>query len=332
MAELNSLTPPFKIRILGKKAKLAARARHVSALKDDSAQAAATTKEKAHKQSLKVSSKGPKRAWGTQIFTLFMVAALVWGWWHRNQYIEAEQGVGYYLGIVGGVSMLALLLYPLRKRIPFLRLMGSTVFWFKTHMALGVLGPVLILYHANFGLGSMNANVALWSMLTVAGSGIIGRFFYTKIHRGLYGKQAEIRSLKEDADGFKDSLPHQIKTEAILSSMERIEESAFAKSRGMWGAAAKAIVMGWLAERLRGKLRRSLTYSLRLAKKQHDHKAVVKAKANLALARDYCDCLKQAAALEFYERLFAAWHVLHLPLFFMLILTAILHVIAVHQY
>jgi hypothetical protein len=30
--------------------------------------------------------------------------------------------------------------------------------------------------------------------------------------------------------------------------------------------------------------------------------------------------------------MFAAWHVLHMPLFFLLVLTAILHAIAVHLY
>jgi len=33
-----------------------------------------------------------------------------------------------------------------------------------------------------------------------------------------------------------------------------------------------------------------------------------------------------------YERLFGLWHVLHLPLFFMLIISGIVHVIAVHMY
>jgi len=42
--------------------------------------------------------------------------------------------------------------------------------------------------------------------------------------------------------------------------------------------------------------------------------------------------VRKAAAFAFYERLFALWHVLHLPLFILLVLTAIIHVVAVHFY
>ncbi len=42
--------------------------------------------------------------------------------------------------------------------------------------------------------------------------------------------------------------------------------------------------------------------------------------------------VRKAAAFAFYERLFALWHVLHLPLFILLILAAIIHVVAVHFY
>jgi hypothetical protein len=38
------------------------------------------------------------------------------------------------------------------------------------------------------------------------------------------------------------------------------------------------------------------------------------------------------AEYRVYERLFSLWHVLHLPLFFMLLAAGIVHVIAVHVY
>jgi hypothetical protein len=41
---------------------------------------------------------------------------------------------------------------------------------------------------------------------------------------------------------------------------------------------------------------------------------------------------RQVAQFHLFERLFSLWHVLHFPLFLMMILTAILHVIAVHMY
>jgi hypothetical protein len=53
------------------------------------------------------------------------------------------------------------------------------------------------------------------------------------------------------------------------------------------------------------------------------------AQEHLAL---YNAAVRKAASFKFYDRLFGWWHVLHMPLFFMLIIAAIVHVIAVHLY
>ena len=50
------------------------------------------------------------------------------------------------------------------------------------------------------------------------------------------------------------------------------------------------------------------------------------------LLGQYFAAVNRAAAFAFYERLFALWHVLHLPFFILLVLAAIVHVIAVHLY
>jgi hypothetical protein len=40
----------------------------------------------------------------------------------------------------------------------------------------------------------------------------------------------------------------------------------------------------------------------------------------------------RVAQFSFYERLFALWHVLHLPIFLLMIISALFHVLAVHMY
>ena len=44
------------------------------------------------------------------------------------------------------------------------------------------------------------------------------------------------------------------------------------------------------------------------------------------------EATRRVAEFESYERLFSLWHVLHLPLFFLLLVAGIVHVIAVHVY
>ena len=85
-----------------------------------------------------------------------------------------------------------------------MKFLGSTPGWFRFHMVLGIAGPVCILYHSNFATGATNSNVALFSMLTVAGSGLIGRYIYARIHHGLYGRKLELGELRAGADGLRN--------------------------------------------------------------------------------------------------------------------------------
>jgi hypothetical protein len=41
---------------------------------------------------------------------------------------------------------------------------------------------------------------------------------------------------------------------------------------------------------------------------------------------------RRVAEFQAYERLFSLWHALHLPLIFMLVVAAVVHIIAVHVY
>ena len=53
------------------------------------------------------------------------------------------------------------------------------------------------------------------------------------------------------------------------------------------------------------------------------------------LARTIDDTLRaiqRTAQFSNYERLFSLWHVVHIPFLFLLVVTAIVHVVAVHAY
>jgi hypothetical protein len=52
----------------------------------------------------------------------------------------------------------------------------------------------------------------------------------------------------------------------------------------------------------------------------------------LRLADRYLDAVVRVAQYSAYERLFALWHLAHLPFVYLLIISAVVHVIAVHAY
>ena len=46
----------------------------------------------------------------------------------------------------------------------------------------------------------------------------------------------------------------------------------------------------------------------------------------------YAQAGRRMAEYQMYERLFSLWHVLHIPLFFMLLIAGIVHVVAINVY
>ena len=266
-----------------------------------------------------------------------LTAAIVLGWLLRDrQFFNPEDGIGYWLGIIGGSLMLALLLYPLRKRFRIMQKLGATRHWFRMHMVFGLLGPLLILYHCNFQLGSFNSRVAFYCMLLVAGSGIIGRHFYARIHRGLYGRkttlkelQADLAASNEKSHGLAKLMPALVaKLDAYAQDLHgcRMTETLGVRRSLRWTFTHHFMGMSlwWTA-------RRELTKAAATSDiVRRDYARLLKSTS--IYIRDYTNLLGRVAQFSFYERLFALWHVFHLPIFLMMVLSALAHVLAVHMY
>ena len=253
-----------------------------------------------------------------------------------HKLINPEAGVGYWLGIVGGSSMLALLLYPVRKRIRWLHRLGATRHWFRMHMVLGLVAPLLILYHCNFSLGSFNSQVALYCMLFVAGSGIVGRHFYAAIHRGLYGRKTSLRELQgelansvEKSHGLAKLMPTLVARLDKLSA--ELQGDSVRQSLGVGRSLRwtfSHVVVRWsLLRTARKDLRAAASTSQIVGE---NYKRLYRSAKRYV--REYTVLSGRIAQFSFYERLFGLWHVLHLPIFFMMILSALVHVLAVHMY
>jgi hypothetical protein len=134
-----------------------------------------------------VGSQREPRGVAFRLYLLVCAALVAWGASVRDEnYVSAGFGLGYALGIAGVACMSLLLLYSIRKRARPLGSWGLLRSWLGVHMMLGILGPVAILFHANFRLGSTNSSVALACMLVVAASGVIGRIIYPKIHHDAF--------------------------------------------------------------------------------------------------------------------------------------------------
>jgi hypothetical protein len=241
---------------------------------------------------------------------------------HLERFITPEKGLGYALGIVGGSAMILLLLYPARKRLPWLGMLGGVKTWFQIHMALGLLGPLLVLYHANFRTGATNSNVALFCMLVVSGSGLVGRYFYARVHVEFYDSQASLADLRgrlarmQQVSGAIAFVPD------LFDRLNAAEANMMRNAGGIPGVLRPVVIAS------RAFFARRQT----LLKGQPASAMTRERKAARELSFRHIDAVRRVAEFETYERLFSLWHHLHLPLFFMLLVAGIVHVISVHVY
>jgi hypothetical protein len=271
------------------------------------------------------------------VFSLLVLSTLGFGWQVQLQnYITAESGIGYYLGIIGGSMMLIMLMYSLRKRVKFMRGWFATKYWFRMHMMFGVLGPTLILYHCAFKLGSTNSNVALFCMLVVAASGLVGRYIYRQIHYGLYGRKTTALQLKEDFLSSREELKSLFELHPDLEQKLFVididdlthQSNVIKQFLNLIVYSIKGRVASYTASRNLVKARRLLKIHHKWDRKQTRH-FHLQAKKTLSL---YYATIRKIVGFQFYERMFALWHVLHIPLFIMMIISGITHVFAVHLY
>jgi hypothetical protein len=263
---------------------------------------------------------------------LFVVA------WLLSLALRPARGpnVDYYLGVVGGLMMLALFLYPLRKHARFMRGFGPVKFWFASHMALGILAPLVILVHSGFRAGSVNASVALGCMLVVMLSGVVGRFIYRRIHHGLYGERATL----EDLQGTLRLNSAELRTKLFFSheaeeTLLAFESAALAPRKGLLRSAWGFATVGLRARMTYARCRLSIAQAVAGIARERawpDAERRRYRRALTRLVRGYIRNVQNVAQFAVYERLFSLWHVLHVPLVYLLVGSAIAHVVAVHMY
>ena len=254
----------------------------------------------------------------------------------RSGWFTPGDNIGYYVGLAGGVMMLLLLLYPLRKHVAALRNWGKVKYWFAVHMILGIAGPILVLAHSTFHMRSTNAAVAQVCMLVVAGSGIIGRFLYTKVHRGLYGEKLNLKELESqigvESAEIRSRLHFAPKVEERLIAYQALAQQP---ASGVLGVTARFLRLVVRRIRTQRACLRDLREALARAATDRgwdDAKHQRRTRAANSLVEEYLRASQRVAEFSMYDRMLQLWHIAHVPLVYLLVISAIAHVVSVHMY
>jgi hypothetical protein len=254
----------------------------------------------------------------------------------RHEWYTPGSDFGYYLGLAGGIMMLVLLTYPLRKRIRIFQRFGPLKPWFRFHMFLGIAGPLAIVFHSTFKWDTANAFVAMMSMLLVAGSGVIGRYIYVRLHDGLYGHQLTLDELQGD-EGEQSKGIHRTFAWApdVVDLLSAFRSEALAPSTGFGHGFTRFVALpakSWRMRRTAARHLRAHLTARAVARQWTDEKLQRRERQFKTLIADYCKSVRNAAQYGAYTRIFSWWHILHIPLVYLLAATAAYHVLAVHMY
>lgn len=267
-----------------------------------------------------------------------LLAALVGSAWQisRAGWFGPSDDISYWLAVAGGTAMLLLFAYPLRKYSRVMQRLGRMKFWFWWHLSLGILGPWLILIHSGFRVGSLNAGVALYSMCIVVASGVVGRFMYVRVRRGLDGERSTLEDLRERAGMVESEVRSRLHFAPDVEAAVVAFEERELRARPGWATWLRQVLLLPLQQQYTAwRCRAALRARLRdLASRQgwtpEEHRR--RLRRSRKLVDRYLDAVVRVAQYTAFERLFALWHLAHLPFIYLLVISAIVHVIAVHAY
>jgi hypothetical protein len=238
----------------------------------------------------------------------------------RHDALKPSGSIGNALGIVGGVLLLLMYLYPLRKKWKWLSMKGKTKNWLDYHILMGLVGPVLITFHSSFKMRGV-AGFAYWTMIAVVLSGIMGRYLYGRIPR----KLGVVEMSVDEAEQLCADLARQIRLQNVLTEKELeplLALPSLDEVRAM--PLGKALVVIVALD-----MRRAWTvWKLRWNVGVHvaGHEDVIGA---LTAIRKQAALSKDALFLGKVQQMFRLWHVVHRPFSYSLAIFATLHIMVV---
>lgn len=265
------------------------------------------------------------------IFTLVVAALLLtWYLWDES-YLRTEDDFIYNLGLVGGIMMLLQFIYSARKRSAKMRRLGELKVWFGIHTAIGISAPAMIVIHSRFELLSVNGTVAFISMLIVVFSGIVGRYLYSQVNFDLSNSRIKLRELQSN---MRDSVikPNLAMAPEIEKHLKGYMIAAFATPSNILQAIIQAFSLGMRSKVIYVQLSQLKVSQVPASQGAPSQDIHIFGAAEKKILKEYLQLLSKMAHYNAYKQLFALWRIGHVPFIYLLLVTGLAHVLAVHMY
>ncbi len=245
----------------------------------------------------------------------------------RHHILKPSGIVGMNAGLLGTVMFCGIFLYPLRKRLPWLRKRGNSRHWLDYHVVLGAAAPIFIAFHSSFKFRGL-AGIAFWVMVLVSVSGFVGLYLYGQIPRHVVTAEAALKASRAvQAQMMNAAGEHRLIVQSALHILfdlptpRKVEKWPFP-------VAAFAMVGFDLARPFHvAGLRRAVTgngQTFLVGFRRGSNAALEQA---IDLAREQASLCKRIVFLTRAQKIFQWWHVIHKPFSYGFAVLALLHVV-----
>lgn len=231
---------------------------------------------------------------------------------------EPSKGIWLLSGWAGTAMMLIMMVYSMRKRLRVFRQAGSMRGWLAGHMFLGIMGPLLITFHSTFKFSGLIAT-SFWCMVVTMIFGVLGRYIYGQIPRGITGSELDINTIDTEIDRLDRRLGGYLSGVGIAGLLKKINGSMDgAERRGLFGA---------LFFMMRTDLKNLFAgYGLEAALAAYPRLSSEERKGIARLLRKKAAIARRRNFLATSHRLLHNWHVLHIPLAAVMFIIMSLHI------
>ncbi|MHA8076693.1 hypothetical protein [Aquirufa sp. TARAVU-A1A] len=215
---------------------------------------------------------------------------------------------GHGYGIVGTLMMIiGVFGYQARKYMRSLARIGVLKHWLEFHIFLCTLGPILVLFHTSFKFGGL-VSISFWSMVAVVASGVAGRFIYLQIPRTIQGRELGLHEIHEMKGQITQQIQQEIGEELMQQIIHTGEERKTEKSY------VQQVLADWRSKsQLRGRLKSAQIQGKKL-------------RVIMKLVGQEMTIQRRIIGLQYMQKLFKYWHVIHLPFAIIMLVIMLIHV------
>ena len=277
-------------------------------------------------------------AWALAVAAVITIAVYGWDYYTlsamdrpyspKHALLRPSGSIGIKLGMFGVCLFMIIYLYYFRKSWKWLMNIGKTRHWLDFHIVLGVTAPIIIAFHAAFKFRGI-AGMAFWIMVSVALSGIVGRYLYSQIPRRLNAAELTWQELQEE----QLALTHQLAVQKVfpagnLVAAFHIPDVEMVKHKSATGALlwmfaldlARPFRVASLRRHVLGFGGKLATMGGMLPSGNHELESVVQTVKRQAMLS------KRMVFLSRTQQVFQLWHVVHRPFSYAFVVLAILHI------